>query len=95
MGGHERVDDGLRRVVPVRKPVAGDEDDVGPLQRVQTVGDVVGQPVAAGHEPGRRAAHPYLVRHARAGREHLRGDPDIERFRALQDEDGGAVETGG
>ncbi len=95
VGGDERVDDGWRRVVAIGKTVAGDEDDVGPLQRVETVGDVVRQPVTTGHEAGRRAAHPYLVRHARARREHLRGDAHIERLRAFEHEDGGTVEAGG
>ncbi len=40
VGGDQRVDDGLRRVVAVREPVAGDEDDVGPRERVEAVGDV-------------------------------------------------------
>ena len=39
----------------------------------------------------RRAAHPHLVRHARAGGEHLRRDADIERLRTLEHEDGDAV----
>ncbi|GGS75802.1 hypothetical protein GCM10010222_16100 [Streptomyces tanashiensis] len=57
------------------------------------MGDLVGQAVAAGHDPGFGAADPYLVGHARPGREHLRGDSDVEGFRAFEDEDGDAVET--
>ncbi len=88
VGGDQRVDDGVRRVVTVRRPVARDEDDVGPREHVEAVGDVVGQAVAAGHQTGRRAAHPYFVRHARAGREHLRRNTDIDRLRTFEHEDG-------
>lgn len=52
VGGDQRVDDSPRRVVAVREPVAGDEDDVGPRERVEAVGDVVREAVAAGHRPG-------------------------------------------
>lgn len=95
VGRDQRVNDGLRRVVAVREPVAGDEDDVGPRKRVEAVGDVVRQAVAAGHETGCGAAHPHLVRHARAGREHLRRNADIERLRTLEHKDGDAIQTGG
>lgn len=95
VGGDQRVDDGLRRIVAVREPVAGDEHDVGPRERVEAVGDVVGKAVAAGHETRCRAAQPHLVRHARASGEHLGGDADIERLRAFQHENGDATEAGG
>lgn len=90
----QRVNDGLRRVVAVREPVAGHEDDVGPCKRVEAVGDVVRQAVTAGHETGGGAAHPHLVRHARAGREHLRRNADIERLRTLEHKDGDAIQAG-
>ncbi len=95
MGGDQCVDDGPRRVVAVRVPVAGDEDDVGPRERVETVLDVVREPIAAGHQTRCRPAHPHLVRHARAGREDLRGNSDIQRLRTLEDEYGDAMQTGG
>lgn len=94
VGGDQRVDDSPRRVVAVREPVAGDEDDVGPRERVEAVGDVVREAVAAGHETGRRPAHPHLVRHARAGRENRRGNPDIERLGTLKHKDDDAMQAG-
>jgi hypothetical protein len=93
VGGDQRVDDGLRRVVAVREPVTGDEDDVGPRRRVEAVRDVVRQAVPAGHQTWCRTAHPHLVRHARPGREHLGGDADIKRLRTLEHQDGDATQT--
>ena len=90
----QRVDDRPRRVVPVRMPVAGHEHDVRPGQRVKAVRDGVRQAVPAGHQPGGRPAHPYLVRHARPGREHLCGDADVQWLGTLADEDGDTVQTG-
>lgn len=95
VGSDQRVDDGLRRIVTVREPVTGDEDDVGPRKCVEAMGDVVRKAVAAGHETRCRAAQPHLVRHARARREHLRGDPDIERLRTLEHKNGDATQAGG
>ncbi|GGQ91143.1 hypothetical protein GCM10010216_62010 [Streptomyces flaveolus] len=94
MGGDQRVDDGRWRVLAVREPVAGQEHEVGPREGVEAVGDVVRQAVAAGHEAGRRAAHPHLVRHAGAGREHLRGNADVERLGTLEHKDGDATQAG-
>lgn len=91
VGGDQCVDDGLRRVVAVREPVAGDEDDVGPRKGVEAVVDVVREAIAAGHETGCRPAHPHLVRHARSGRENLSGNSDIERLRTLEHKDGDAM----
>lgn len=95
VGSDQRVDDGLRRIVTVREPIAGDEDDVGPRKCVKAVGDVIRKAVATGHETRRRAAQPHLVRHARARGEHLRGDSDIERLRTLEHKDGDATQAGG
>lgn len=94
MGLDQRVDDGGRRVLAVRGPVAGDEDEFGPRELFEPVGHVVRQSVAAGHEAGFRAAHPHLVRHARPGCEHLRGNTDIEWFGTLEDENGDATQGG-
>src|SRR4051812_30933443 len=65
--GQQRVDHGRRRVLPVREAVAGDEDDIGPVERAEAVGDVVRQAVAASDQAGRGTADAYLVRHARSG----------------------------
>ncbi|GMA24577.1 hypothetical protein GCM10025864_23360 [Luteimicrobium album] len=95
VGPDQGVDDAAWRVLAVREPVARDEDDVRPLERLQPRRHVVRQAVAAGHEPGRRPAHAHLVRHARARREDLRGDPDVERLRALEHEHGDTAEAVG
>ncbi|GAA3476126.1 hypothetical protein GCM10018966_006530 [Streptomyces yanii] len=55
---------------------------------------MVGQAIASRHRPGCRAAHPHLVRHTRPGREHLCGNADIKRLRAIEDEDGDATQAG-
>ncbi|GGW92312.1 hypothetical protein GCM10010321_01940 [Streptomyces chartreusis] len=76
-------------------PVAGDEDDVGPRERVEAVVDVVRQAVAARHKAGSRPAHPHFVRHARAGRENLRRNSDIQGLGTIEHEDGDAMQAGG
>lgn len=95
VGGDQRFDDGLRRILAVRESVAGDEHDVGPRKRIDAVGDVVREAVATGHGTGCCPAHPYLVRHARAGRENLRRNADIERLRTLEHKDGDVMHAGG
>ncbi len=87
MSCNEGVENRLRRHIPIGKSVARDEDDVGPGERVESVGDVVREPVTAGYQPGCRTADPHRVRHARPGGEDLCRDADIERFRPVEDED--------
>ncbi len=72
-----------------------DEDRLGPRERLEPVGHVVREAVAAGDRPGCRAAHAHLVGHARAGAEHLRRDADVERLRALEHEHGDAMVAAG
>ncbi|GAA3544786.1 hypothetical protein GCM10022295_28450 [Streptomyces osmaniensis] len=75
--------------------VAGDEDDVGPRERVEAVVDVVRQAVAARHEAGGRPTHPHFVRHARAGGENLRRNSDIEGLGTIEHQYGDAMQAGG